>query len=66
MRIRQSLKPVLTDVALAICWLVSPGAQAQDSPIFRHSAAFFKFEGAPEFKHRALYSQINVCKHRWR
>lgn len=36
----------LAAVALATCLSVSPGARAQDSPIFRHSADFFKFDGS--------------------
>jgi hypothetical protein len=46
MRMRLSFKPALTAMAVATCLSVSPGAKAQDGPIFRHSADFFKFDGS--------------------
>lgn len=42
---RTALNVSLAAVALATCLSVNPGAKAQDSPILRHSADFFKFDG---------------------
>jgi len=46
MRSGSSVRFLLTAVALAASLSLSPGAKAQDSPIFRHSADFFKFDGS--------------------
>ncbi len=46
---RRNLKYSLAALALAVCSSVGPGAKAQDNPLIRHSADFFKFDGTEFF-----------------
>jgi hypothetical protein len=46
MKMRLISMPSITALALGTCLSVSLGAKAQDGPMFRHSADFFKFDGS--------------------